>query len=223
MEVSGLHGIVLLTSTNQVQALAEQMLQEGIHKIDYAKRIHSIDVVGEARQAIETGANIIIARGYQAALIKDFTNVPIVEIRMTGQEMALLICQAVHMLNKKQPRLAVVGFSNMLCPIDNYGEIFDVRLSIYAISTYEEIGAVMDQLVREGVDLVIGIEEILESAAKLGIPSVLLATTKDSLQVAFDTAEQLLHAGNMEKENYAQIVSLLDYSFNGIIRTTPYP
>jgi len=33
----------------------------------------------------------------------------------------------------------------------------------------------------------------------------------------------LLHAGNMGKENYAQIVSLLDYSFNGIIRTTPYP
>ena len=51
-------------------------------------------MVEEARTAIAGGAEMIIARGLQASLIKKYTNVPVIEIVMTAQEMALLIIKA---------------------------------------------------------------------------------------------------------------------------------
>ena len=62
--------------------------------------IHTGDTVMEARRSIADGATIIIARGLQASIIKQYTDTPVVEIVLTAQEMALLIMRAKQIAGK---------------------------------------------------------------------------------------------------------------------------
>ena len=43
-------------------------------------------MVNEARLAVEAGAKIVIARGYQAKMIKQYTNISLIEMKLHAQE-----------------------------------------------------------------------------------------------------------------------------------------
>ena len=78
--------IILMVSKDEMLHQAHNILQEKKYPIDEIKVIKTENAVIEARTAIANGAEIIIARGLQASLIKQYTEIPVVEIVMTGQE-----------------------------------------------------------------------------------------------------------------------------------------
>lgn len=73
------------------------------------KVIKTSDSVYEARKAMEQGAGIIVARGVQAAYIREYTNIPVAEIILTGQEIALMVAAAKNIPEKKHPQIALIG------------------------------------------------------------------------------------------------------------------
>ena len=83
--------IVLLVSREEMLNQVHNILQEKKYKIDEMRVIRTEDTVIEARKAVAEGATLIIARGLQASLIKQYTDVPVAEIVMTAQEMGLLV------------------------------------------------------------------------------------------------------------------------------------
>ena len=86
--------ITLLVSREEMLYQAHNILQEKKYPIKEMRVIRSESAVTEARRAIADGASIIIARGLQASLIKQYTDIPVVEIVLTAQEMALLVMKA---------------------------------------------------------------------------------------------------------------------------------
>ena len=88
--------IALLVSREEMIHQAHNILQEKKFEIQEMRVIHTGDTVMEARRSIADGATIIIARGLQASIIKQYTDTPVVEIVLTAQEMALLIMRAKH-------------------------------------------------------------------------------------------------------------------------------
>ena len=66
--------IVLLVSKEEMLHQAHNILQESRYKIEKMKVIRTEDTIVEARKAIAEGASIIIARGLQASLIKQYTD-----------------------------------------------------------------------------------------------------------------------------------------------------
>ena len=86
--------IALLVSREEMLHQAHNILQEKKFHIHEMKVIRTQSAVMEARQSIADGASIIIARGLQASLIKQYTDIPVVEIVLTAQEMALLVMKA---------------------------------------------------------------------------------------------------------------------------------
>ena len=74
--------IAVLLPYKDMAETAQRVIDENHYQIDYVKVIESEDAVNEARIAAEQGADIIIARGYQAQLIKSYTNIPVVEMRL---------------------------------------------------------------------------------------------------------------------------------------------
>ena len=105
--------IVLLVPREEMLYLAHNILQEKKYAIAQMRVIQTENTVVEARNSIAAGADIIIARGLQASLIKQYTDVPVVEIVATAQEMALLVVKARQIVKKAKPIIAVVGFQNM--------------------------------------------------------------------------------------------------------------
>ncbi|MBR7046727.1 MAG: PrpR N-terminal domain-containing protein, partial [Lachnospiraceae bacterium] len=81
---------VLLPRQEMVET-ARRIIEDNQLNVVYLKHIDTIDTISEARAAVEAGADLLIARGYQARLIERYTNIPVVEMRLHAQEIALVI------------------------------------------------------------------------------------------------------------------------------------
>lgn len=197
---------------------AHNILQEKKYPISEMRVVQSESSVMEARSAIAAGASIIIARGLQASLIKQYTDIPVVEIVLTAQEMALLVQKAKQIVKKPRPVIAVVGFKNMFCDMSYFDELYDIELRTYFVAKEKELVSFVRQAVSEGADLVIGGDVSVAAASKEGVPSLFLSMTEDSMKNAFSMAESMDYAMSVEKKSAAQMETLLDYTFNGVIR-----
>lgn len=209
--------IVLLVPREEMLYLAHNILQEKKYAIAQMRVIQTENTVVEARNSIAAGADIIIARGLQASLIKQYTDVPVVEIVATAQEMALLVVKARQIVKKARPIIAVVGFQNMFCDMTYFETIYDIKLRTYFAANGSGLKEKAMEAVEDGADLMIGGDIAVETAKEADIPSLFLSITEDSLRTAFSMAESLDFAMGAEKRSNAQIETLLDYSFNGVV------
>ena len=210
--------IALLVSREEMLYQAHNILQEKKFEISEMRAIQTQDAVMEARKSISNGASLIIARGLQASLIKQYTDIPVAEIVITAQEMALLIIRAKQILKKERPVIAVVGFRNMFCDMSYFDMIYDIELRTYFSPTSAELENVSLKAVQDQADLIIGGDTAVKVATEHEIPSLFLSTTEDSLRNAFVMAESMNYAMGMEKRNAAQFETVLDNSFNGVLR-----
>lgn len=210
--------IALLVSRKEMLCHAHNILQEKKFEISEMRVIQSGDAVMEARKSIANGASLIIARGLHASLIKQYTDIPVAEIVITAQEMALLIIRAKQILKKTRPVIAVVGFRNMFCDMSYFDMIYDIELRTYFSPTGAELESVSLKAVQDHVDLIIGGDTAVKAAAENGLPSLFLSTTEDCLRNAMLVAESMNYAMGMEKRNAAQFDTVLDNSFNGVLQ-----
>lgn len=210
--------IVLLVPREEMLYLAHNILQVKKYDIREMRVIQTEHSVAEARRAIGAGADIIIARGLQASLIKQYTDIPVVEIVMTAQEMALLVMKARNIIKKERPFIGVVGFQNMFCDMSYFNEIYDIELKTYYATKGDRLEQTAGEAVADQVDLIIGGDVAVKKAKEAGIPSLFLSNTEDSIKMAFSAAETMDYAMSVEKRSQAQVEALLDYSFNGVLR-----
>ena len=212
--------IVLLVSREEMLYQAHNILQEKKYPVREMRVIRSESAVMEARQSIADGASIIIARGLQASLIKQYTDVPVVEIVLTAQEMALLVMKARQIIKSPRPVIAVIGFKNMFCDMTYFDELYHIELRTYFAA--QELKGTLQELVQqavaEGAELIIGGDTVIEAATEAGVPSLFLSMTEDSLNNAFSMAERMEYAMEVEKKSAAQMETLLDYTSSGVIR-----
>ena len=69
--------IGMLLPYEDMLLIAKRVIEETGIQVDYIKVVNTVDAVNEARNALEAGAHILIARGYQAKLIKQYTRLPV--------------------------------------------------------------------------------------------------------------------------------------------------
>ncbi len=212
--------IALLVSREEMLCQAHNILQERKYPIGEMKAVRSETAVIEARKSIADGASIIIARGLQASLIKQYTHIPVVEIVLTAQEMALLVMRAKQVVKKLRPVIAVVGFKNMFCDMSYFDELYDVQLRMYytAQGQGRDLKELAAQAIAQGADLIIGGDTAVKAAEEAGVPSLFLSMTEESLKNAFSMAESMDYAMNAERKSAARMETLLDYTFNGVIQ-----
>ena len=210
--------IVLLVPREEMVRQAHNILQEKKYQIHEMRVCETKSAVMEARRAIADGASIIIARGLQASLIKKYTDIPVVEIVLTAQEMALLVMRARQIVGKSRPIIAVVGFKNMFCDMSFFDELYGIELRTYFANEDEELSDITRTAIEGQVDLVIGGDTVVSIAEEHQVPSLFLSMTEDSLRNAFSTAEMLDYAMYAEKKTAAQMETILDYSYNGVLQ-----
>ncbi len=209
--------IALLVPREEMLYLAHNILQEKKYNLADMRVIQTEQAVTEARNAMAAGATIIIARGLQASLIKQYTDVPVVEIAATAQEMALLVMRAKQIIKKERPFIAAVGFKNMFCDMTYFEDIYGIKLRTYFAEGSQQLKEKALEAVEDGADLMIGGDVAVSVAKEADIASLFLSITEDSLRTAFSMAESMAFAMEAEKKSHAQLEALLDYSFNGVV------
>ena len=194
----------------------------------YLEKHPSSDVVlryfpaSESEQALtfltECDAQFVITRGTMAKELRRMTNLSVIEVVITAQEMGLLIKTAKRLVARKRPRIAVIGSKNMFCDMQDFNNIFDIDLRFYAVEATEELATRVVLAKEDHTDLVIGGEIVCEQAAKLGMLYLLQPDGRDSIAQAFQTASRVIWAAENESKNTRELKALLDYTSFGIMK-----
>lgn len=210
---------MLLPEVHMVE-MAQRIIKEDNLEDVYLKAIHTVDAVNEARMAIEAGVHILVARGYQAKVIKQYTNIPLVEMRFHAQEIGLLIQKAKNMIKKNHICIALIAFENMLCDLSYMETLFDIKLKVVYLNRIEDADQVLLNLSEseERPDIIIGGEETCRAAENMGYPTLYYQSTEESVREALISAKKISYAAESEKMSTAQFETVLDTSFNGIIK-----
>lgn len=210
--------IAILLPKEYMLEQARNVIREDELDIDILKVIKTSDSVYEARQAVEQGAEVVLARGVQAAFIRQYTNIPVAELTLTGQEIGLMIASAKKKVpDKKCPQIALIGFKNMLSDTTYADELFDIRLKFYDITAIEQAAEKVDLAIQEGADVLLGGDTVNALAAQKGIPAQFIDSTEESIRSAIGVAKKMILTAEAEKNFTAQFETVLDNSYNGIL------
>lgn len=210
--------ITLFVPRESMLFQAHNILQEEKYHVDDMYEIKSEEVIKRARECIAKGTSIFIARGLHSTLIKQYTDATVIDIVVTAQEMALLIIRAKKIIKKDRPSIAVIAPQNMLCDMSYFESIYDINLKIYYEESKNELEYATADAYESGTDIIIGGETAVNKANSLGLPSLFLSTTEESLKNAINIAGNVCYAMETEKKSNAQLEAILDYSFTGVIK-----
>ena len=210
--------IAILLPKEYMLEQARNVIREDELDIDILKVIKTSDSVYEAREAVEQGAEVVLARGVQAAFIRQYTNIPVAELTLTGQEIGLMIASAKRKVpDKKHPRIALIGFQNMFSDMTYADELFDVELKFYNITAIEQAAEKVDLAIEEGADILMGGDTVNALAAQKGFPGQFIDSTEESIRSAIAVAKKMIRTAEAEKNYIAQFETVLDSSYNAII------
>ncbi|MDF2523283.1 MAG: proprionate catabolism activator, Fis family [Clostridiales bacterium] len=182
------------------------------------KVVTSQNVLEEANLSMLNGADVLIARGNHAAILSKNITIPLVEIVLSGQEIAKLIYEAKVVLRKQKSVIGIIGFKNMFSEIKPFAEILDVTLREYLVNSTEDLELSVQEAAEDKVDLIIGGDISNRVAEELGIPTLFLKSGEESIREAYRIAEKISYASDMEKKNTAEFKTILNYSFDAIIK-----
>ena len=211
--------ISLLVPRKEMLFQVHNILQEKKYHVDDVYEVKSEDVINVARKCISNGTTIFIARGLFSTLIKQYTDATVIDIVITAQEMALLIIRAKKIVKKDIPNIAVIAPKNMLCDMSYFESIYDINLNIYYEESKNELESATKEAFESGADIIIGGETAVNKANELGLPSLFLANTEESLKNAISIAGNVRYAMEKEQRSNAHLEAILDYSFTGVIKT----
>lgn len=183
---------------------------------------HTEQILELAEEAKRLGADILVARGRQASILKENTDFPVVEIRLTGLEIARLLRRARDLVPRvERPRIGVVTIPNMVGNIKGFEEAFDIELHTYFADEREGMEESAEQAVADGMDVILGGDFVNALCRRMGKRTLFFEGTEDSLRAALRHARTIGFASDTERRNTAHLKVLLDYSFNGIIELDP--
>lgn len=210
--------LAFLFPEEQMVKDAEEMIAERQLEIAVCKRVYTADAVDEARNALMNGAKVIVARGFQALLIREYTNTPLVEVKLTVQEVGLLIKRAKRLTGKKHPYIALIVFRNMVTDLSHIEELFNVRFRLFYIEKAMQALEVLEGVKNDRPDCIIGGNVAIKAAQEQGYMTLFYSSTRESVVEAVEAAVCLDQALTQRQQEEAQFETVLDASFNGIVR-----
>lgn len=211
--------VAVLVPNQELCSIAQPLIDEfpslSLMTIEYIK---TEQVSLRARELERHGCDLIVARGVHAHIIKRDVKLPLVEIRVTQQELASVMLDLKEELGLPCPKIALIGFSNMFSDTDHFNRLFDIDLRLYMVKQNDELDDAVEHAFADGCNAVIGGDIVCKSAQKEKLPYRFIPSGQESLRNALGTATRVAHAIDMEKRNSAEINALLNYTFNGIIQ-----
>lgn len=181
------------------------------------------DLEEGARQAVELeeqGAiDVVISRGGTAiAIKKKITNLPVVEVQVSGFD----LIRALHQARKETNKVAVVGFYPFTYGIKGLGDIMNIDIEIFTLKEnwYEPtlyIEKKLKEIKMQGYNWIVGDNISVKVAKQLGMNALLIKSGKEALMQSILEAERVLEVRKRELEKTKRIESIIDFAYEGII------
>jgi len=187
------------------------------HKVDlYLARLNR--GIRLAQKLQNQDVDVIVCRGGTAKLIiESQVKIPVVEIPITGQDLAQVFHESKKITGLPHPKVAILAYSNMVNDIETLSTILDIELTIYPLKTIEDIPSKIEDVAVTDADIVVGGIKTILLAAKKGLKTHLIRSGDFSIRGAFLEAQKIALGRKIEKERAQEFKALVDSSLEGII------
>lgn len=179
--------------------------------------VHTEQVKDRAREFEREGCDIIIARGAQANIIKRTVKLPVIEFKASPQA----ISQTIFSIRKglgERPKIGLIALANTIPDVSCFSELFDVSLNVYAAKAAEELTALADTARLDGCQALIGGRTVMARASQTGTPCAFLRSGDEAICNAFDTANRVAYAMELEKRHTAELDTMLNHTLGGVMQ-----
>lgn len=209
--------ILVVTPTQQMYQQAREVVSEA--QLDAKVQMASSSTVLElVRREVQEGTAVVVARGNQAHMLKSEMSVPLVEIILAGQELATIIARAKEMSGKKYPKIALIGFRHMFSNPEPLAQVIGADVQIYYATPPLGMDEVVANACNDGADVIVGGELVLHCAQEYPVKTLFLESSKESLINALTSAKRVLYGIELERRKTNEFMSLLNYSFDAILK-----
>lgn len=211
---------ILLPEEGMIFQIKEELKEFG-EEIAFASVTTNHDIIRRTIDAINQGTDILIARGYQAMIVKDRFNLPIINIKFTTAEIGILLKNGKKLCKSEHPYIAIVAFENMLPDLKRMSELFDIELEVIYLDQLADVRKILIAKARKP-DLVIGGKEVNEIAAEMHIPTMYYQTDGESVHEAVKEALCKANEIRAQREEDTWVSALMDSGFCAVILIDRY-
>lgn len=213
------HSIAFIAPYKKMGELFSEICQEFNKKII----IKIGDLEEGARQAVELEEqgeiDVLISRGGTAIAIKrKVTDLPVVEVQVSGFD----LIRALHQARQETNKVAVVGFYPFTYGIKGLGDIMNIDIEILTLEKnwYEDtlyVEKKLKEIKMQGYNCVVGDNISVKVAKQLGMNAFLIRSGKEALMQSILEAERAVEVRKGELEKTKRIKSIIDFAYEGII------
>lgn len=152
----------------------------------------------------QNAADVFVSAGSNASLLRAGVQSPIATIQLSGFD----LFQALIRARRIAPRVGVLMYGHTIPELDAVKELLNIEISQHAYQMPEDARERIDELRREGFEVVVGSSLVVELAQQHGLHG-LLAYSLDSIRKGFDDALELARVARLEASRYEQLHSVL--------------
>lgn len=170
--------------------------------------------VDVARELVEQGVEVVISRGATARGIQEaLPDLSVVDISTSSLD----LLTALHRAGSRARRIAVVAYPPMTDGAGDIGRMLGLDVTVRALVYGEDIAPAVCQAREQGAEMVVGgyITDVV--AARLGVPSLPVEVSPQSLLAAVREARAIAHGRAVEKAKNSLLRAVLASTDNGII------
>lgn len=186
----------------------------------YIDQVSNVDVRGIAQRLDAEGCDLFIARGLQAQMIREITVKPVVPLRITAQEIGLLVKMIQRELGRQDLNIGLVGSETMFNDVNHFDELFGVQVKNYIFQDVSGIPGAIDEAVKDGMDALIGGRHCCEKAKEKNISAWFASGGIDGLDETLEKAQQIAELTDIKVQDAAEMSAIFDYNFNGIMQVS---
>ena len=177
-----------------------------------------------AQELVTEGAEIIISRGLCVNIIKESVSAPVINLNLTGEDIAVFIKKAIDISGKPNPNIYFITLEGIIPFIPSYESIFEITLNYlsYPAVNKAENEEKQQQLtleaIKNGADVLIGGAATVFEAAKYNIPALYYSVSESAVTAAIQKAKYVAYSINQQKKDTAQLNALIESTFQVILR-----
>ena len=172
------------------------------------------DGVDVAKELVRNGAEVLISRGGTSGYLKkEFKNIPVIDIEISSYDIAEAIMNA----RSFDRDIALVVFKNMLFEKRDLAVLFGCSIRVYYLEEEEDAENMVIQAMNEGCGVILGGRLANNTAARLGIHSIMISTGRDSIYRAVLQARNILKTKDEAVKELNLIKEVMENTAIGIV------
>ena len=170
-----------------------------------------------AKEAERQGIDVIVSRGINCTILQKAVQTPIVELPVTGQDLATALHEAKKRTALERPRIALLAFTPVRHHVEVLAELLDIDLRVYPIVyDMEFIRSQVTRAKNDGAHVVIAGHITGKLVNEQGLPSLMLDSGEVALSNALLEAQKVAYARRLEKVRTRRLQAVVDISHNGV-------